>query len=474
MDQAIYRLPPGFVWPSLGHPGLVPIDSLMGDPIQPRKYFDEDELDALAETMKESNAGLQREIITVRLATNEEMKQNPGVRYVIKSGERRWRAAKRAGLTMVEIRVREYASRAEEKLDMYMLNEGRVGLSDIENARYLGELMVDLGCETQEELAQRIGKVQVYVSSYLSILKLVPEGQALMDPSIDERSRLRMGTAVTLSRLSEEVQRDLVERMPKGEGVSIRRQVDWIKAEIARQDLGLEKRRMQPATMRRVILNFFERLESRTRELNGLEEFGRLLDNTKEEQRNDFLGRIKDAQAELSELVEKIENCHRAHGDGVVEVDAPQQPSVVQPAQVVSALSRPVISDTKGSAEAFLARRAELAAKNAPKPSPTLVAKPSVRVSSNPVAQESPASRRSTTYAESGKARPWVDPPTPPPARKGGAERAFTYFDDNLGRMVTDKVNRSKYVQLWDKGLLRFQKEGQQKPDWMPERDEQW
>ena len=142
MDQATYHLPKGFVWPTVGHPGSVPLWTLVPTPKQPRQHFDDDELSALAETMKPHKRGQQREIMTVRELTREERGHYHPSRYMIKSGERRWRAAALAGLGMLEIRVKEYTSVADEKLDAYMLNENRVGLSDIENAEAVSDIML--------------------------------------------------------------------------------------------------------------------------------------------------------------------------------------------------------------------------------------------------------------------------------------------------------------------------------------------
>src|SRR3989344_3049561 len=119
MDQLANRLPPNFVWPTVGHPGRVPLWALVPTPKQPRLFFDDAELHALAETMKPENQGQQREILTVRELTEEELLQYYPARYMIKSGERRWRAAALAGLEDVEKRGRAYASKKEEKLDTF-------------------------------------------------------------------------------------------------------------------------------------------------------------------------------------------------------------------------------------------------------------------------------------------------------------------------------------------------------------------
>src|SRR4029078_12970078 len=100
MDKMV-ALSPDFDWPPGGRPGVVPLWALIPTPNQPRQYFDEDELKALAETMKPENGGQQREILTVRALDNEEQLQYDPARYMIKSGERRFRAAHLANLSTI-------------------------------------------------------------------------------------------------------------------------------------------------------------------------------------------------------------------------------------------------------------------------------------------------------------------------------------------------------------------------------------
>ncbi len=458
MDQVTERLSAGFVWPTVGHPGRVPLDALVPDPGQPRKNFDEAELDALAETMKSENGGEQREIITAAELSPEDRIRFAPARYSIVSGERRWRSAQRAGLKDVEIRVKKYASRAKHKLDMFMLNEGRVGLSNIENARYLAELMQDFNLTTQEELAALVGKDQVYVSQHLALLKLIPEVQELMSPTIPERSRLRMGTALLLSRLAEDVQRDLGTRMPKGEGVSTRRQVDWIKGELSRSEIQLATRTMKPATMRRVIRAFVKAMEKRVTEIREFPDFETLFDNSTPQQVLDLLGDVKDAQVELGELVEKIEQLSvpptaaSRQQPAAARPAAPQAPALKPqpPAPAPAPQAKP---DFKGAAASFVEKRQAKPA--APAQSPTQEPPHAPR----PVPAFSPATPRSV---------PAQKPERPVLVRRSGPEKTVTYYDDRAARKVTDKVTREKYLELWDKGYLGFQWDKKDRPSWMP------
>lgn len=416
MDQIRYQVPPGFVWPTVGHPGRVPIWALVGDPNQPRTHFDEKELSTLASTMKIENGGEQREIVTVSELSEKELLDLAPVRFRIVSGERRWRAAKIAGLADIEIRVKSYETPAERKLDMYMLNEGRVQLSDIEDARYLRELMREFDLTTDEELAALTGKTVSHISTHLALLKLVPEVQAFMEPSIPERSRLRMAPALILSRLEKEVQADYANRMPKGDGVSIRRQVDWIKAEITRTGAKTRTRELTPGTVRRSIEYLSEMTSKRLNEIFTHKAFEKIFDKATPAHREILLGSVKKMLGKVESLVEKIEA---------------QLPEVT-----TSAKPKPVM------------------AKN------VHLLKPSLK--------PPPVARAVPSNSFGNKVRKVA--PAPSVIGGTGKEKTVTYMGPN-GRMVTDKVSQKKYLELWDKKELGFQIQNKERPAWMPTRE---
>jgi hypothetical protein len=61
---------------------------------------------------------------------------------------------------------------------------------------------------------------------------------------------------------------------------------------------------------------------------------------------------------------------------------------------------------------------------------------------------------------------------TPKPASQKGAEIDVAYFDEGVGRLVMNRVSRRRYVELWDKGLLKFQHQKTEKPEHLPSREE--
>jgi ParB family transcriptional regulator, chromosome partitioning protein len=157
----------------------VAIDQIEVNPYQPRKIFDFTALDELAASIKAS--GVIQPIIVRRV----------GGAYQLIAGERRWRAARQAGLDRIPAIVREATDAQSIELAL-VENLLREDLNPIEAAQAYQKLLADFGW-TQEELAQRIGKDRTSIANSLRLLRLPEEIQA------DLRSgRLTMGHARAL------------------------------------------------------------------------------------------------------------------------------------------------------------------------------------------------------------------------------------------------------------------------------------
>ena len=112
---------------------------------QPRKTFDQEKLAILAESIKEH--GLIQPIIVVKADENT---------YTIVAGERRWRAAKKAGLTTIPVVIKDYSSQTVTEVAL-IENLQREDLNPIEEA--LGyKSLIDEYSMTQDEISKRIGK----------------------------------------------------------------------------------------------------------------------------------------------------------------------------------------------------------------------------------------------------------------------------------------------------------------------------
>ncbi|MGF1650468.1 MAG: ParB/RepB/Spo0J family partition protein [Hyphomicrobiaceae bacterium] len=147
--------------PSEGHQRMAALDQIHSSGLNPRKDFKEDELNELAESIRQK--GLVQPIV-VRPRPNGE----PG--YEIVAGERRWRASQRAGLHMVPVIIRELDD--QEVLELAIIeNVQRADLNPIEEAFGYRDLIDRFGY-TQDRLSDVIGKSRSHLANTLRLLKL--------------------------------------------------------------------------------------------------------------------------------------------------------------------------------------------------------------------------------------------------------------------------------------------------------------
>lgn len=157
----------------------VAIDQIEVNPNQPRKVFDFTALDELAASIKAS--GVIQPIIVRKI----------GGSYQLIAGERRWRAARQAGLDRIPALVRDATD--AQSLELALVeNLLREDLNPIEAAQAYQKLLADFDW-TQEELAQRIGKDRTSIANCLRLLRLPEEIQADL-----RNGRLTMGHARAL------------------------------------------------------------------------------------------------------------------------------------------------------------------------------------------------------------------------------------------------------------------------------------
>lgn len=157
----------------------LPIEAVERSAAQPRKRFDERELAELAASIREH--GVMAPILVRR----------DGARYRIVAGERRWRAAQRAGLREIPALVREASDREAFELGL-VENLQRTDLNAIEEAEAFEVLTREHGL-TQEAVAERVGKDRSSVANALRLLKLPAEVRDLV-----REARLEMGHARAL------------------------------------------------------------------------------------------------------------------------------------------------------------------------------------------------------------------------------------------------------------------------------------
>lgn len=184
----------------------VDIDRLVPNTFQPRGQMDEARLDDLAQSIKSN--GVIQPIVVRRV----------GDRFHIIAGERRWRAAQRAGLLRVPVVVRDVAAGKEQSLLELALIENiqRENLNAIDEALAYRRLCDEFHL-TQEEVAIAVGKDRATVANVLRLLKLPQEVQADV-----AGGRLTMGHARALLALASEADQRRVAREVIASGLSVR------------------------------------------------------------------------------------------------------------------------------------------------------------------------------------------------------------------------------------------------------------
>ncbi len=145
----------------LGEPAYreVPVDLIRPNPEQPRRSFDPETLAALAESVAE--AGVIQPLI---------LRPLPDGRYELIAGERRWRAAREAGLDTVPAMVRDEDA-ARRMQTALIENVAREDLNPVDEARACATLVEELGL-SKEELAARLGRTRPAISNLIRLLDL--------------------------------------------------------------------------------------------------------------------------------------------------------------------------------------------------------------------------------------------------------------------------------------------------------------
>jgi ParB family chromosome partitioning protein len=144
----------------------IDIDLIEPNSVQPRNSFDDNKIEELAQSIR-SNGILQPLLV-----------RRKGGQYQLVAGERRWRAAQKAGLAKVPAVVRDVAD--NKLLELALIeNIQRDDLNPIEEAVAYKNLIETLGL-TQELVAQRVGRDRTYITNFLRLLRLPEDVQQLL------------------------------------------------------------------------------------------------------------------------------------------------------------------------------------------------------------------------------------------------------------------------------------------------------
>lgn len=197
-------------------PRKAPIENLKPNPRNPRRAFTDAELDELASSIRER--GIIQPIVVRAVPEAPDS-------FEIIAGERRWRAAQRAGLHDVPIAVVE-ATDAQSLEYAIIENVQRTDLNPLEEAAGYVALMEQCN-HTQDEVAQIVGKSRPYISNTVRLLKLAPQVQTLV-----RLGKLSAGHARLL--VNQPNQIDIAQEIIE-KGLSVRELEEEMRAEGARQ-----------------------------------------------------------------------------------------------------------------------------------------------------------------------------------------------------------------------------------------------
>lgn len=245
---------------------------------QPRKEFNQEQLEELAESIR--NYGVLQPI----------MVQKKGDLYEIIAGERRWRAAKMAGLKEVPVIIRDFDR--QKKMEISLIeNVQRSDLNPIEEAMAYRQLIEEFGLK-QEEIAERVSKNRATIANSLRLLKLDPRVQELLIQGVISNGHARALLAID----NLEQQYGAAELIVKN-GLSVREVEKLVKS------LLKPAKEKEPKKEERDLSFIFQDLEERMKSIMGTKVMIHRKDKSK--------GRIEIeyySEAELERIVELIES----------------------------------------------------------------------------------------------------------------------------------------------------------------------
>lgn len=189
--------------PRIGQVVEVPLEGIVPNPHQPRRQMDEAGVSELAASIR--STGLIQPIVVRRTK----------VGYELIAGERRWRAARMAGLATVPVLIREVNSIEQAQMAL-VENIQREDLNPVDRALAYRTLMSQLGL-TQAELASRTGEDRSSVANYLRLLDLAAPVQAMV---VD--GRLTMGHAKILAGIPDPVEQERLAGIVVNQSLSVR------------------------------------------------------------------------------------------------------------------------------------------------------------------------------------------------------------------------------------------------------------
>lgn len=205
----------------------IDIELIEPNPEQPRNKFTEENLEELAQSIR-VNGVIQPIVVRRR-----------GGRYQLVAGERRWRAAQRAGLDKIPSLIKEVSD--NKLLEIALIeNIQRHELNPIEEAKAYKSLVENMGL-TQEMIAERVGKNRTVITTHLRLLKLPDDIRNLIE---DEKITAGHARALLMTD-STTLQRDLARKIIEM-SLSVRETEKAVKRAVKGQELNVVNKRVEP------------------------------------------------------------------------------------------------------------------------------------------------------------------------------------------------------------------------------------
>jgi ParB family chromosome partitioning protein len=206
----------------------IAISQIEPNPFQPRKDFNADELDELSSSIREK--GILQPLVVRRKDD----------RYQLIIGERRLRAAQKAGLSKVPVIIRQMIS-DRDMLEIGLVeNVQRADLNEIEEARGYKDLADNFGY-THEEIAKRLGRSRAAISNALRLLKLSPAVMEMLS-----KKEISMGHARALLVLKTHSEQEYYAGEIKRKGLSVRSLEKLLSSSPKKAGAGSKKRKSDP------------------------------------------------------------------------------------------------------------------------------------------------------------------------------------------------------------------------------------
>ncbi|HEY7583719.1 MAG TPA: ParB/RepB/Spo0J family partition protein [Acidimicrobiia bacterium] len=225
----------------------VEIDEIRPNPQQPRGDFDEETLSALAESIR--SLGLLQPVV---------LRPDPDGGYFLVAGERRWRAARKVGLSRIPAVIRTSDDR-EWLTAALVENLQRADLNPLEEAAAFQQLLEDFGL-THEEVGRRVGRSRAAITNSVRLLGLPASIQSRL-----ASGELSAGHARALAAIDDRAFAEHVAKRAVAEGWSVRQVEEAVRLRRGEHTTSPRIREVRPAEIIELEMRLAERLGSKVR-----------------------------------------------------------------------------------------------------------------------------------------------------------------------------------------------------------------